>query len=281
MKILILGRGKSGTTALLFKMASGLPNCQVFSGGHPGEKKADSENVIFKYTYSERKGKTFEVYRRHIAGENYDRKIWMARDPRDVAVSRTLFVWHKGTKGNRRQYKEYLRLLEQKERDPMSIPFHVLCRYTELGRWPLTTEEVVEGEATRHQRMSDFVKSLGSDWLVFKYEDMLAHNYQMLNTYLGFEVSDTAQVPSTTVKSKVARKKGKGDWRSWFTDEDIRLFRPAYLPYLNTIGYDGDDWTLQSEPGIEPEFSSMYVKRLVRQNTKNRIRKFPKKLFRT
>jgi len=37
-----------------------------------------------KHTYSERKGKTFEVYNEHISEENYDRKIWMARDPRHL-----------------------------------------------------------------------------------------------------------------------------------------------------------------------------------------------------
>jgi hypothetical protein len=58
MKILILGRGKSGTTALLFKMAAGLPDCQAFSGGHPGKYIGEYENVVYRHTYSERKGKT-------------------------------------------------------------------------------------------------------------------------------------------------------------------------------------------------------------------------------
>jgi hypothetical protein len=203
----------------------------------------------------------------------------MARDPRDVAVSRTLFIWHKGTKGNRQQYQEYLKLIEQKERHPRSIPFHVICRYTELGRWPLKTEEVVKGEEIRHQRMSDFVKKLGSDWFIFKYEDMIAGNFKGLNEYLGFEVSAAAKVPSSTVKSKVARKKATGDWRSWFTEEDVQLFRPAYLPYMKVIGYDCEDWRLTPEPIIEPEFSSMYVKRLVRRNMFNSIRNFSKKLI--
>ena len=33
MKILILELGKSGTTAMVYKVAGGLPNCQAFSGG--------------------------------------------------------------------------------------------------------------------------------------------------------------------------------------------------------------------------------------------------------
>jgi hypothetical protein len=38
--------------------------------------------IIFLLILSERKGKTFEVYNEEISEENYDRKIWVARDPR-------------------------------------------------------------------------------------------------------------------------------------------------------------------------------------------------------
>lgn len=37
--------------------------------------------IIFLLILSERKGKTFEVYNEDISEENYDRKIWMARNP--------------------------------------------------------------------------------------------------------------------------------------------------------------------------------------------------------
>ena len=37
MKILILGTGKTGTTAMVYKVAGGLPNCRAFSGGKPGK----------------------------------------------------------------------------------------------------------------------------------------------------------------------------------------------------------------------------------------------------
>ena len=38
--------------------------------------------IIIPLILSERKGKTFEVYNEHISEKNYDRKIWVARDPR-------------------------------------------------------------------------------------------------------------------------------------------------------------------------------------------------------
>jgi hypothetical protein len=273
MKIFMLGRGKSGTTALLFKIAAGIPDCKAFSGGHPGIHSGDYKNAVYKHTYSERKGKTFDVYLEHISAQQYDRMIWVARDPRDIAVSRLLFRWHKGTKGRWEQYRAHLKLIKKKERDPKSIPFHVLCRYIGHDHWPLTTDEVFENESLRYKRMGAFVESLGKDWFLFKYEDMIQENFTDLSKYLGFSVKNDAEVPESTGKAKVARKKAFGDWRNWFTPEDEAIFKPAYQSYMQTIGYDVDDWAVSSDPVIEPQFSSMYMKRLVSENTTNPLRR--------
>ena len=97
MKIFILGTGKSGTTALVYKVAGGLPNCRAFSGGKPGKYIGEYQNAVYKHTVEERKGKSFALYWNHLKNEHYDRKIWMARDPRDAAVSRMLYRWHRGS----------------------------------------------------------------------------------------------------------------------------------------------------------------------------------------
>jgi hypothetical protein len=267
MKILLLGTGKSGTTALVYKLAGGLPNCQAFSGGRPGKYLGDYENAVYKHTYEESKGKSFELYREHLEKEHYDRKIWIARDPRDVAVSRMLYRWQRGTKGQKAQYQEHLQLVLQKENDPRSIPFYEICRHIGYNSWPISTEEVVEEERVRYRPMCDFVKSLGDDWFLFTYEDMLSANYDALNTYLGFNVQQDAEVPTSTGKAKVVRKKSIGDWRHWFTEEDVELFKPAYMPYMELMGYDFNDWALSSNPVIEPEYSSMYMQRLAQRKS--------------
>ncbi|HFD80895.1 MAG TPA: hypothetical protein ENK05_10985, partial [Gammaproteobacteria bacterium] len=253
MKNLILGLGKSGTTALVYKVAGGLPGCQAFSGGHPGKYVGDYENAVYKHTYEERKGKDFDLYREHLSREQYDRKIWIARDPRDAAVSRMLYRWHGGILGARKQFEAHLQRVLAKEEDPRALPFCEICRYSGKGEhWPLSIREVVEEEVVRYRRMCEFVGELGDDWFLFTYEDMVAGNYGALNEYLGFEVKADQEVPQTTGKAKVIRKKATGDWRHWFTEEDVELFRPAYQPYMELIGYDCDDWELAPEPLIEP-----------------------------
>jgi hypothetical protein len=272
MKIFILGHGKSGTTVFLYKVAGGLPDCRAFAGSDPGKHLGDYENAVYKHTYKERKGRTFEIYLNHVSEIGYDRMIWVARDPRDVAISEMLYRWHKGYRGQKKQYQAYLELVQKKEQDPASVPFHEICRYIGQNNWPITIEEVLDREKFRYQRMHDFVKNLGSEWFVFRYEDMIDQNFGALNKYLGFEIKDDAEIPLTIKKSKVARKKAYDDWRQWFTEEDVELYKPVYLPYMDIIGCDSNDWALNTEAVIAPEFSSLYVKGLIRKNTKNNIR---------
>mgnify|MGYP001814115513 FL=1 len=274
MKIFILGTGKSGTTALVYKVAGGLPNCHAFSGGQPGKYLGDYENAVYKHTYEESKGKSFELYLNHLKEEHYDRKIWMARDPRDVAVSRMLYRWQKGNKGEKDQYLAHLNRVLKKEHDPRSVSFSEIYRYARFNNWPLSLEEVFEEERVRYQRMQDFVKCLENDWFFFTYEDMVAKNFAKLNEYLGFSVVPDAEVPQSTGKAKVIRKKSTGDWRHWFTPEDTSLLKPAYTGYMTLMGYDCNDWNLAENPVIEPEFSSVYMKNLASKATKNVLRRY-------
>ena len=274
MKILILGLGKSGTTAMVYKVAGGLPNCHAFSGGQPGKHVGNYENAVYKHTYEERKGKSFDLYKEHLKKESYDRKIWMARDPRDAAVSRMLYRWHKGHKGNKKQYKAHLDLILKKEKNPASVSFAELCRYSGHSGWPRSIDDVVAEEQVRYDRMHTFVKELGEDWFLFKYEDMISGNFAALNEYLGFAVKADGEVPASTGKAKVVRKKASGDWRQWFTEQDVELFKSAYKNYMGLIGYDLDDWTLADNPVIEPEYSSGYIQNLAQKAARNIILRF-------
>ena len=274
MKIFILGTGKSGTTALLYKVAGGLPNCQAFSGGRPGKYVGNYENAVYKHTYDERKGKSFDLYNGHLKQEHYDRKIWMARDPRDAAVSRMLYRWHRGYLGHRQQFRAQFDLVLKKEQDPGSVSFMEICHYTGYNEYPRSNESIVEEERSRYQNMTDFINQLGDNWFLFRFEDMVDKNTVSINDYLGFQMEDDKEVPVSTGKAKVVRKKAYGDWRHWFTAEDVELLKPAYLPYMEAIGYDCDDWALNPDPVIEPQFSSEYMKGLLKRKPLDSLRWF-------
>jgi len=98
------------------------------------------------------------------------------------------------------------------------------------------------GDKIGYQNMGDFVKGLGEDCYLFTYKSMVDKNFDGLNNYLGFQVEEDAEVYMSIAKAKVVRKKAVGDWRHWFTEADVDLFAPAYLPYVEVIGYDCKDW---------------------------------------
>ena len=98
-----------------------------------------------------------------------------------------------------------------------------------------------------------------------------------MNDYLGFEVQSESQ--ASKAYGKVARKKSYEDWRHGFASEDIELFKPAYLPYMETIGYDCADWTLDPNPVIEPEYASVYMQRLAQNAKKNTLLSVKDALF--
>ena len=272
MKVFILGVGKSGTTALCYKVADGLPNCQAFSGGHPGKYLGNYENAVYKHTYEEHKGKGFDVYKEHLAQESYDKKIWIARDPRDSAVSRMLYRWHKGYQGRKKQFDAHLKLVLKKEKDPRSVPFYEICRYAGSETWPVSKQAIFEEERNRCEQMTEFLRELDDSWYVFHFEDMVNGKYDGLNAYLGFTVGKDTEVPESTGKAKVIRKKAYGDWRHWFTEADVELYKPAYLPYLEAAGYDVNDWKLAEEPVIEPEYSSQYMVNLPKRRKADSLR---------
>ena len=198
----------------------------------------------------------------------------MARDPRDAAVSRMLYRWHRGFSGRKKQYEAHLDLVLKKEKAPHSTPFFEICRYTGHNGWPRTADQVFEEEQHRYEQMLKFVKILEDDWFFLTFENMVENKLDDLNAYLGFEVQSDAEVPSSSGKAKVIRKKASGDWRHWFTEEDITLFKPTFTPYMEFIGYDCEDWNLDPQPIIEPEYSSVYMQSLPRKAAKNKILRF-------
>jgi hypothetical protein len=102
------------------------------------------------------------------------------------------------------------------------------------------------------------------DYFVYRYEDLVAGNYRAVERYLGLQLTPgAAQVEAE--HRRVARTCGKGNWRDWYTCEDVAFFRPRMARYLARYGY-GDDWELNSRPTIEPQHASQYVLKLVQQS---------------
>ena len=267
MKIVILGKGKSGTTVLVHMVAAAFPECQPVLGGFRAHAKSRAESgsdadasFACKFTYNDKKGRSFDAMMRHIADEGYDKKIWVARDPRDNAVSDALFRWRGRHGKSDRQFRACLPIVKRKEADPSSVPFSEIYRYSGDPGGPESLERLVEMERTRYERMCEFVGNLDSDWYIFNYENLVEGKLEGLSAYLGREVRPAEEMPmEDQVK---ARTKSYGDWRNWFVEEDVRLFEEIYRPYMDLVGYDSSDWKLNPVPTIDSAIASEYMRRL-------------------
>jgi hypothetical protein len=267
MKIVILGKGKSGTTVLVHMVAAAFPECRPVLGGfrahvHARSRAGSARDASFvcKFTFNDKKGRSFDAVMRHIVDEGYDKKIWLARDPRDNAVSDALFRWRGRHGKSERQYRACLELVKRKERDPRSVPFCEIFRFSGDPGGPESIEQAIAMERERYARMCEFVRGLGSDWFVFGYEDLVDGKLTELSGYLGREILPVVSMPEEDrVK---ARTKSYGDWCSWFTEEDVRIFAPVYEPYMELMGYDVSEWELDPSPRIDPAAASEYMRRL-------------------
>jgi hypothetical protein len=99
-----------------------------------------------------------------------------------------------------------------------------------------------------------------SDFHVLRYEDFVDGNLQNIIQYLG-GLNLNHQVKVSTEVSRVERRKRHGDWRHWFTPEDVAFFRPLLANAMNALGYSGD-WELSGDPVIDSRYCSEYAARL-------------------
>jgi hypothetical protein len=49
---------------------------------------------------------------------------------------------------------------------------------------------------------------------------------------------------------------------------------------MDLIGYDSSDWALHARQSIEPEYASLYLKRLPRRRRLDSLQKFKQKISR-
>lgn len=243
MKILVVGLPKSGTTILTYRIAAAVDDVAVeFEPlGGPDPDLADrSATVVTKKLVGSQTSSLADF-------AHYDRRIWICRDPRDFLISQSLYRWHREqppSDGDRAWFDQALADLEAKEADPASVTFRSL--------------EPADYSAT-FDAVSDLWRREGDDrWLLYRYEDMVAGRYDALDDYLGFAVDQAATVAPGL--ERVVRHKAAGDWRNWFTDDDVAHYAAGSLDrYMATFGYDRSDWALNPDPRIEPEHGSAYI----------------------
>ncbi len=254
-KVLLVGLPKSGTSILTYRVAAGMDNPDIHFEPAGEETLYDAlthkkiveqdHNVVTKCLFIPKK-----QHRLRLISSLYDKKIWIYRDMRDRIISGFFFKWRVQALNPRRDLEKVYEMLLAKENDPTAFPFYYLLdQNREVRRIPKICRAIM-----------DAVSGLDSSWHLLAYEDFVAGKTKELNNYLGFEVDNGAEVQKRF--EYVARSKGKGSWRNWFTEEDIDFFRPLVSDYLSFFNYDTDDWQLERTEKLPAEQGSQYIKRI-------------------
>ncbi len=256
MRVVVVGLGKSGTTALIYAIRAAMPaGTEVLFEPHAFVAVREP-NVAAKVLLNPMHPMDPAFYRQ------FERIILLLRDPRDLLISKALYRIYGGTPlhADREKLEEYVTLLRAKEKDPPSVPFlRIVALFQALnGRGP-------NPDAGVAKRLNDLVSFQRAfpECLVYRYEDLVEGRFDAVAGFLSLPAERMKpDVPATL--RRVVRSRRAGNWRDWFTPEDVAHYRPLFAPFMNHYGY-ADDWTLNAAPRIDPKEGSEYVLRLARE----------------
>jgi hypothetical protein len=269
MKVLVLGLPKSGTTILAYRVFDALPGRWkklYFERGRlrGAEDTAfhqrvcrGSRNVVSKNLVNPDAHTDWDAIFGSIAC--YDRSIWIARDPRDVLVSTFFYYWFRRHRVPAERYRKALTLTKEKERAPASLPFFRLVSDTMTGG----EAPLAQWQQDTYGRLAQQAGRLAEQCQVLRYEDLIDGRLAELNDYLGVVVENRKEVPGR--RRRVVRSRGYGDWRQWFTSEDIEFFQPMYAGYLQAMGYEAENWRLANPATLPSSSGSGYMQSLRRR----------------
>jgi hypothetical protein len=207
MNFLIAGLAKTGTTGLLYRIADCVsdPKRLIFEPKSYRENPGDPKmNILCKILI----GPDLDVN----SFRGFYKKVTIIRDPRDRMVSSMLYSqFHCNYAMDNAKVKMIRRLLEQKEKDPKSIPFlHIVDI---MGQANNANNDHV-GNFFRHamaqeEWLDNYLSQIG-DAYILRYEDFVAGRLDGLEEYLGVKLSQSGEVP--TRFQRVVRTRGAGEW---------------------------------------------------------------------
>jgi hypothetical protein len=253
MRILLIGLGKSGTTALFYKLKSALPpETRWLFEPIRFDAVAMPEPHLLVKTLINKQGLEIESF------QTFDKKVFLVRDPRDLIISRILYHIYNapGLCRDGAKVSTFLAMLRRKEADPKSTS---LCSIIDL--FTQLAEVDLSGLLIQSLDLALRFHDEHPCYFVYKYEHMVAARYEALADYLDLDLNpEASQVPEFL--ERVVRTKQSGDWRNWFTAEDVDFFSPHCGAFMQRFDY-GNDWMLPAEPRIPPSHASQYVRRIV------------------
>jgi len=254
MRILIAGQPRTGTSALLCKLHSTLAqDHDAWYEPKEGDmvKFAHNKNVIIKLVL-------MPHWFNHVRPEQFEKQLLIIRDPRDTIISALLWWvslsnWHRDEK----RVAAFIELLKEKEATPSAVPFlelvHLWTRFEGKSFLKMYAEQLKHALAWHNQHDTCYV---------FRYVDLVEGRVADLGAFLGIDLS-----PETETAHFLrwhGRTKAYGNWRHWFTAEDVIFFQAFFESFHRQ--YDmGESWDLAAEQRIPADHGSDFLRILLQE----------------
>ena len=260
-KISIYGFYKTGTTALFYRVKKGLPYsprtlfeaCRYEQNQNDGAQGVLAK-VIMKLDHS-------DAAVDYASFGDFDKKLFITRDPRDWLISGTLFLIQQNPSIHRNEklLNKIMQLLEAKVANPRSITLLSILSLV-LSPLPVATpDNLIEEVRNLHEWSFQFEETL-TNYTLARYEDFVHGNVRQLSEYLGTSLHQEPELEKE--HQHVVRTCSSGDWKNWFTSEDTIFFKDAFSDYIAKYKYD-NSWQLNETPVIRREHAHLYVKRTI------------------
>ena len=251
MRVMVLGEGKSGTTALLRSVATaiGEPH-ELFEPKILTQEDLVPDPLVVKKLLLNWRNRDDELK------SHFDKLLFISRDPRDRLISHLLYdAYNAAPSLTSAQREQWLKVLTAKATDPASISFMALL----FRWWEIAERDLLSHHVRAVERVRKFFRRQYQGFNLLKYEDYVDGNFDELNAYLGLEIAPGVVEQD---EQRVDRRGTHGEWRSWFTAEDLTVMRPITDVGLTTQGYDPTDWALTTSGVIDSATTVDYVQAL-------------------
>lgn len=252
--VLILGLAKTGSTGLYTSVKAALATAGLDYYCLFEPTRADQLHNIHRLAPKLPLLTKVMVAREPQLELRYDlfgKRITLLRDPRDMIVSFLLFRPFIRADVEWAQVEPFVAAIREKERDPASTSVRALHQLADdLGLASYRLDRVVEFMEWQEALIDRH------DVFTVHYADFVAGRLDGLSAYLGIDV--VPEVPSSPWLDHIMRSGATGDWRNWFTPEDVVHYRPVVARYMKRFDF-GDDWALAEVPEIASATGSGYI----------------------
>lgn len=259
-KIVIFGQWRTGTTGLFYKIKNSLPP----------KTPVYFEPTYYKQPLLIKRNTGYELAKVILAADqgnyvakyddflHFDKKILIVRNPRDWIISATLFQMQQNASiySDKVVLNNLIDVLNKKETAPDSVSLIEIAELIIKSIPGKSLDTILQWTKEQHQLVFSFEDNL-SDYFLIRYEDFVDGKLEELQDYLGLDLIGEAVIDDEE-RTHIQRTKSYDNWKNWFLDEDIEVFKPIFDEYIKRYGYD-NAWAYNEERTIDPRHCSEYV----------------------